>query len=140
MPAAPGSDGPPARRSGLALLSRFALIGVGATLLYAVLALLMSDALPPVPASLAAYAVATAFSYLGHKFVTFVSEGAHRTEMPRFLVLTLAGFGIATALPAVLTSMLGWPPAIAVLLTCVLVPAVNFFVLDRWVFARRAAG
>lgn len=122
---------------GAGLLSRFALVGIGATLLYAVLAMLLTQAMQPVAASFAAYAVATMFSYAGHKFVTFMSSGAHRAEAPRFLVLTAVGFGIATALPALLTSGLGWPPAVPVGLTCILIPIINLFVLDRWVFARR---
>jgi len=129
------------RRLGPALLSRFALVGIGATLLYAVLALGFSEwaALPPVQASLAAYALATVFSYLGHKFVTFMSAGAHREEGPRFAVVAAAGFGIAAALPAVLSTGLGLPSYVPVVLTCVLVPLVNLFVLDRWVFANRSS-
>lgn len=136
MPAAQGFD---RRRLGKALLSRFALVGIGATVLYGVLAMFLGHALPPVQASFTAYAIATAFSYLGHKFITFLSHGAHRAELPRFLVLSAVGFAIATALPALLTEGLAWPPSVAVLLTCALVPVINLVVLDRWVFARRRA-
>lgn len=140
MPAAGGSERPGAGRIGPALLSRFALIGVGATVLYGVLALVLARALAPVQASVAAYAVATLFSYLGHKFVTFMSDGAHRTEAPRFLMLSAVGFAIATVLPALFTNLLGWPPIVAVIATCIVVPLLNLLVLDRWVFAGRDAG
>ncbi|WP_367117795.1 GtrA family protein, partial [Mesorhizobium sp.] len=61
----------------------------------------------PVQASLAAYAAAAVFSYLAHKSVTFMSNGSHRSEAARFVVLTTTGFGVAYATPALLTAKLG---------------------------------
>lgn len=146
MAPAPESEASARRRArpgsaaglGAGLVSRFALVGIGATLLYASLALLFSQmALAPVEASLLAYAVATVFSYLGQKFVTFRSPGAHRSELPKFLVLTAIGFGVATAMPAVFSGLLGYPPYVPVVATCIVVPVINLFVLDRWVFSAR---
>jgi putative flippase GtrA len=94
----------------------------------------------PVQASLAAYAAAAVFSYLAHKSVTFMSSGPHRSEAARFLLLTATGFAVAYAAPALLTARLGLPPIIAVLVTCLLIPAVNLLMLDRWVFAQRGPG
>jgi putative flippase GtrA len=126
---------------GLKLLTRFGLVGIAATLTYAVLATIFMKwdriEFTPVQASLAAYAAATVFSYLAHKYVTFMSSGSHRSEGPRFLLLTSAGFAVAYAVPALLTGKLGLPPAVPVLVTCVLIPAFNLLVLDRWVFAER---
>ena len=119
------------------LLTRFALVGVGATLLYALLALLFEEPLGPVAASVTAYAICAVVSYCGHKFLTFTSSGAHRVELPRFLALTAAGFAVATALPVLVTGVLGWPAILSVAATCILIPAVNLVALDRWVFARR---
>ncbi len=133
MSAAPASD----RRSRGALVSRFAVVGLASTGLYFVLALAFAEGLgvAAVTASLLAYVLATVFSYLAQKFVTFRSHGAHTAEAPRFLVLTAFGFAVATALPA-LGTQLGWPSIVPFALTCVVIPVVNFFVLDRWVFAR----
>ncbi len=142
MAPAPGSEAVARRRAGAGLgaglVSRFALVGLGATLLYASLALLFSQmALAPVQASVLAYAVATVFSYLGQKFLAFRSPGAHRSELPKFLVLTAVGFGVATAMPAVFSGLLGFPPYVPVVATCIVVPLINLFVLDRWVFSAR---
>jgi len=146
MAPAPESEASARRRArpgsaaglGAGLVSRFALVGIGATLLYASLALLFSQmALAPIQASVLAYAVATVFSYLGQKFLAFRSSGAHRSELPKFLVLTAIGFGVATAMPAVFSGLLGYPPYVPVVATCLVVPVINLFVLDRWVFSAR---
>ncbi|WP_164893037.1 GtrA family protein [Mesorhizobium sp. M7A.F.Ca.US.010.02.1.1] len=122
-------------------LARFGLVGIAATILYAALAAAFSKSerlgFTPIQASLGAYAAATLFSYLAHKYLTFVSGRSHRTEVPRFLLLAATGFAIAYGAPAFMTVKLGLPLVIPVLITCLLVPAINFFVLDRWVFADR---
>lgn len=134
----------PAGDDALKLLARFGLVGIAATLLYAALVAVFSKSewlgLTPIHASLGAYAAATLFSYLAHKSVTFVSGRSHRTEAPRFLLLAATGLAIAYGAPALLTVKLGLPLIIPVLITCLLVPGINFFVLDRWVFAGRIPG
>jgi putative flippase GtrA len=120
-------------------VSRFALIGGLSTLIYAISAFVLSGSagapfLPPVAASVGAYAIAAAFSYAGHKYFTFVSPGAHRLELPRFLTLAASGLLIAMAVPLLLSEMLGLPPAIPILATCIAVPVVNYVMMGRWVF------
>ncbi|MBT1157283.1 GtrA family protein [Aminobacter anthyllidis] len=123
------------------LLTRFGLVGIAATGLYAALAIIFAEldwiGFTPVEASLAAYAGAALFSYLAHRSITFISNGSHRSEGPRFVLLTAAGLAIAYIAPAVLTGGFSLHPGFAILVTCILVPAVNFFVLDRWVFTDR---
>lgn len=118
-------------------ISRFALVGLASTLLYAGLAFGFAQALDGVSmtgASLLAYAIAALFSYCGHKYLTFVSVGAHRIELPRFLALTTAGVVVVTLLPAVLSDGLGLSPAAPILLACIVIPVVNYVVLQGWVF------
>lgn len=126
---------------GLKLLARFGSVGIAATVLYAVLAAVFAGSerigLGPVEASLAAYAGAALFSYLAHKFFTFMSDGSHRSQAPRFALLTATGLAVAYAVPSLLTVKLGLPLVVPVLVTCVVIPALNFLVLDRWVFAER---
>ena len=38
--------------------------------------------------------------------------------------------------PAVLSGLFGMPAAIPVIAVCIVIPVVNLFVLDRWVFAQ----
>lgn len=124
-------------------LIRFLMTGVGATLLYALLAAMFSAGRPimmdPVAGSVIAYAVASAFSYAGHKYFTFSSGGAHRFEAPRFVVLTLLGLAISFAFPAILSGKLGLPAQIPIVLTCLFVPVVNYVVLRHWVFGKTLA-
>lgn len=139
MPAAPVSESRTAALGTVKLLARFGAVGLSATVLYAVLAYVFGQGahFAPVRASLAAYAVAAAYSYVAHKIVTFMSPGPHRSEAPRFVVATAAGFAIAYLAPAVLVGWLGLPPALPIVLTSLLVPVVNFILLSRWVFAGR---
>ena len=117
-------------------VSRFAVIGGMATALYAVVALGLSfGGLRVTLASFAAYLTAALFSYAGHKYFTFVSDGAHRFEAPRFILLTVLGLAVSLILPAVLSGMLGLPAQVPIVATCILIPLVNYVVLRHWVFA-----
>lgn len=140
MPAAPVSESRVAALNTMKLLARFGAVGLSATALYAVLAFILGQGahFAPVRASLTAYAAAAAYSYVAHKIVTFMSPGQHRSEAPRFLVATAAGFAVAYLAPAVLVGWLGLPPALPIVVTSLLVPVVNFVLLSRWVFADRA--
>ncbi|RUV41137.1 MAG: GtrA family protein [Mesorhizobium sp.] len=138
----PVSPAPENRRvAGTKLLGRFASVGLVATILYAVLTTIFARSnwlgLAPVEASLAAYAAAALFSYLAHKSFTFMSAGSHRSQAPRFVLLTIAGLAMAYAAPYLLTVTFGLPLAVPVLLTSLAIPALNLLVLDRWVFVER---
>jgi putative flippase GtrA len=124
--------------------ARFVVVGLAATLLYAVCAATLSAGetapMRPAAASVLAYVFAAIFSYLGHKFFTFMSGGAHRFEVPRFIALTALGLAVSYVLPVVMSESLGLPVQVPVLLTCVLIPVVNYLVLRHWVFARASVG
>lgn len=116
-------------------LSRFAVIGAGTTALYAVLALAFSYfGIVATGASVLAFLITAVFSYAGHKYVTFASDGSHAFELPRFLAVSATSLTTVSVLPAVLTDMLGLPAAVPILLACIIVPAVNYVVLGKWVF------
>lgn len=116
-------------------LSRFAVIGAGTTTIYAVLALAFSHSgIAATGASVLAFLITSVFSYAGHKYVTFASGGSHTFELPRFLAISASSLTTVSVLPAVLTGMLGLPAAVPILLACIVVPAVNYVVMGRWVF------
>jgi putative flippase GtrA len=119
--------------------ARFLIIGLGATLLYAMFAAVFSTGetvlMQPASGSVLSYVIAAVFSYAGHKYFTFASNGAHRFEAPRFVVLTFLGLAVSFVLPAVLSGVLGLRPQIPIVLTCILIPVVNYAVLRHWVFA-----
>lgn len=119
-----------------ARLLRFAGVGVASTLCYAVIALALTQwaRLPAVEASVIAYAVAALLSYLGHRHITFRSKGDHLREAPRFGLLVLAGYLLALAIPLLTTGILGWPSAVSILATCIVIPAANYLLMARMVF------
>ncbi len=129
------------RRGHFQLVSRFALVGLSATALYAVLALflgaLMRDDAGQAAASLLAYATAAIFSYCAHRVFTFASNGAYRFEIPRFAALTLSGVAISFIVPLVLSQWLLLPMIVPVAVVCVVIPLLNYVALDRWVFGGR---
>lgn len=125
-------------RSESARILRFAAIGGLSTLIYAVLTLALSDrhglGMPVTIASMAGYGAGAVFSYCGHRFVTFMSDGAVGFEVPRFAVATAIGFLLSLALAAVLTDIAGLSPSVPVALSSILVPALNFVLLRKFVF------
>jgi putative flippase GtrA len=120
-------------------LVTFGAVGGIATIVYAVLAWGFSArfAVPPTTASVLAYALAGIFSYAAHKSLTFRSLRLHRVEAPRFVAASLLGLTLATVLPAMLTDGLHLDRGIAILAVCIAVPALNFLLLDRYVYAQR---
>ena len=125
-------------RNHLQSVSRFALVGLTATGIYAVLAMLlgswMRDDAGQAAASLVAYGAAAVFSYCAHRIFTFASSGSYRFEIPRFVVLTLSGVTISFIVPLVLAQWLLLPMIIPVAVVCVVIPLLNYIALDRWVF------
>jgi putative flippase GtrA len=133
----------PTTRGYCPLISRFAAVGIAATLVYAALALALASALGGVVSqpslSLLAYILAACFSYCAHRAFTFASLGSHRFEVPRFASVTAMGAGISFLVPVLLGRWTDLPIAVPVAAVCVIVPLLNFVALDRWVFTRRKA-
>lgn len=126
-------------RSEPARILRFAAIGGLSTLIYALGTLTLSDrhfGLPATVAAITAYAAAAVFSYCGHRFVTFMSDGTVGFEVIRFACVTAIGFMLSVGLATILTDVAGFPPAVPVVLASVLVPVLNFIVLRKFVFVR----
>lgn len=125
----------------LPIVSRFAIVGLSATALYVVLvfllAALFSGYAGPASISLSAYVLAAIYSYCAHRLFTFMSNGAHKVQLPRFALLSLAGAAISYFIPVIMENWLRLPGVLSVAAVCVIVPVFNYFVLDRWVFRDR---
>lgn len=123
-------------RSEPARILRFAAIGGLSTVIYAVGTLALSDrfGLPAAVGSVVAYGAGAVFSYCGHRFVTFMSDGAVGFEIVRFACATAAGFLLSVGLAAILTDLAGFPSSVPVALVSILVPVLNFVVLRKFVF------
>lgn len=119
---------------------RFALVGVGGTLMhYAILVLLVefSSLQPFVASSVGAAAGAVVNYFLNYRF-TFASQAKHRQTMPKFLLLALLGLVINASL---MWLLLTWPLAawqwyylVAQVAVTLLVLMLNFVANRFWTF------
>lgn len=129
-------------RSEPARILRFAAIGGVSTLIYAVVTLALSDrhglGMPATIASIAGYGAGAVFSYCGHRFVTFMSDGAVGFEIVRFACATAIGFLLSVGLAVILTDVAGLPPLVPVAIASILVPVLNFIILRKFVFVAAA--
>ena len=114
----------------------FCCIGGATTLAYAALAWLLTVRAewPPAVASALAYAACSLCSFASHRIFTFKSKAPVRGELGRYAATAALGYGLAIALPLVLTQMLHFDPRVAIALVCVLVSAFNFALLNAFVF------
>ena len=127
--------------SSIARMLRFALVGVAATLLYAVIAFALAyvSMLPAAVTSLIAYCTAGVLSYFGHRLFTFKAGGGHARPAARFVGINLLGYAVAAVIPWVLSDRLGYPAAIGIVLVCIVIPAMNYVLFNLFVFREPVA-
>lgn len=125
----------------LVRLGWFVCIGGATTLSYAALAWLLTVPLGwwPAAASAFAYALCSLGSFAGHKIFTFKSRAPVQGEISRYGATTALGYGLAIVLPLVMTQWLGLDPRIAIVLVCTTSSALNFVLLNLFVFKARQA-
>ena len=123
----------------LALLSRFGIIGVAATLTYLVVAnVLIAAGIVAVYASVLAYLAGMVVSFLGQSKFTFRVGKAERHHFVRFVILST--IGLAVSYGAVRgASTIGLPAFVGTLATAILIPLLSFVVMKLWVFRERTA-
>ena len=126
--------------SGLRRLAWFGGIGGATTLLYALLAWVMTVPLGwwPWLASALAYGICGIGGFLSHKRLTFRSNAPAAGEVRRFVATSVVGYGIATGLPWLLTQSLQYDARIAIIAVCIVCPLVNYVLLNSFVFAKPA--
>lgn len=125
-----------ARALGLKL-GRFGLVGAISTLLYLGVSELGMRwfGLPALVANTLAIFVSGAWGYVGHYYLTFQAETAHGAGLARFTGLFVLGYGVSSVI-VFLNQRLGLPPEIGSATASVVLPVMNFFLMQLWVFAR----
>lgn len=119
----------------------FAVVGGAATATYFIIA--MAGTMLGSPAfvsSFAAYGIATLVSYGGHRMLTFRSAAPVAETAPRFAMLAGAQYGVALAIPAVLSDWAGVAPGVAYGAVCVLIPVTSYFLMSACVFPADRGG
>lgn len=86
-----------------------------------------------VGAGLLGCAAAIVVSYLGQKYFTFRSDGAHRIELPKFLVACLIAVAVSSACMWAVDHR-GLDYRLGILISAILLPVCNFTVMNLWVF------
>jgi putative flippase GtrA len=78
-------------------------------------------------------------AYIGHRRYTFMSKGNVKLETFKFAISNVLGLGITAATVVFLNESFSPHPAITFAVTSVLVPALNFLILNFFVFVRAGA-
>jgi putative flippase GtrA len=115
---------------------RFGLIGICATLVYALTAAMAIEILSisPIPSSILGQAVSAVVSYLGHSIFTFRVKTDHRAFLWRFMII--AGLTLATNVTVtwLLTDILRLSHRVMIAVVSILIPTINYVCNRFWVF------
>ena len=122
----------------IAQMARYALVGGAMGALWVGLLIALSRAgFPEWAASSIAFCVCVPLAYMGHRRITFRSNGCISTEARRFLVKAAAGLALSAAVPAAVAAA-GHGVAASAVLTPAAVAAMGFLVSRLWVFRPEA--
>ena len=123
----------------LGRLARFALVGVGATLVHAgVLAILVSGlSMRPSQATVVGFLAAVNVSYFGHYYLTYQSREPHTKAAVRFVMIAFIGAAANWLIFAVISDAMGINYWVAFAATIVIVPVIVFILLGRYSFRSR---
>jgi putative flippase GtrA len=118
-------------------LGRFGVVGAISTLLYLGASELAVRwfGLPVEVANTLSIFLSGAWGYVGHYYVTFRADTAHGTGLARFLLLFVLGYVVSSAI-VFLNQRLGLPPESGTITASIVLPVMNFILMQLWVFAR----
>lgn len=119
---------------------RFACIGAfsGAIFLVVTAVLAGSFGVEPKVASVAGYLVSMPANFVGNKRFSFRSDGPIWGDLLRFGVLHTCNVLLTMGAMGATVNVLNWHFGFGAVTAIVLVPMVNFFVMNGWVFGRSA--
>lgn len=117
-------------------LTRFACVGVAATLTHVLVALAVTWAfdLLPLLANFIGFCVAVFVSFWGHLRVTFRVANPQRRHLFRFSILSLVSLAVSTAITAAMTAF-GASMTMAMCAVGIVVPMASFVAARLWAFA-----
>ncbi len=117
-------------------LARFGFVGLSNGVIYAVMVVLLvsTTTLTPRLAGAVAYLAVVPWAFLAHRRFVFQSSGSPLAEFGRFIAAQLTNGALSVATMSLVANTLGLWYGLGILAAVILVPLVNFLVLDRWVF------
>ena len=118
-------------------LPRFIAVGCAAAAAHwAVVVALVGAGMPPLLANPIGWFVAFWLSWAGHQWVTFAHANASaRRSLPRFALVSFAGFVVNEAAYAVLLHRTGLGYALALAIVLALVAVLTWIASRRWAFS-----
>jgi len=123
-----------------AAVTRFIIVGIGATLVYLAVSLqLLRSGVAPQLANLLAFGAGLTVSYGGHYFFTYRSSSSHAKAGTRFAWVT-AALVAACSMVQQFALWAGISPERAALIIAVLYPSFSFLLNHFWSFSRTWIG
>jgi putative flippase GtrA len=118
-------------------LRRFVVVGVAATATHVAVALLCIEllGLGVQPGTFVAFTCALILSYLLNRAWTYQAGGRHRRQLPRFVLVSLAGYGLNAAIMALATELLGRHYLVGVAVVVMVLPMLTFLSHRYWTFS-----
>jgi putative flippase GtrA len=124
-------------KSLLALMIRYGLVGVLASVVHAAISLVLHEyfSIAPFTAHACGFFGGLITAYLGHYHYSFKDDGRHRSRFPRFVITSLTGFALHQGGVWYLVSQLGWDySTLALPVLMLTIPLVTFLLSKFWVF------
>lgn len=123
-------------------LFRYGIVGCSVTIVYVALTSLIIEttAWSALKASITGFVLTIPFAYFAHRLVTFASTEAYVQQMVRFVITMIVAFIISSVSMLAIVHLYKAHYGYALLVTTVLVPSLNYFVLSAWVFKDSRAG
>ena len=111
-------------------------MGIVALLVYSFLYAILAETtrFGAVPISIIAYSTGAAFSFVGHKYVTFRAAGNVRSQLFRFIAIHCLCLFTTAAITGLVVDQLRWPYGIGILLVDIVIPVLSFLALKFVVF------
>ncbi len=119
-----------------AKILRFAATGAVSSLVFGLvtLAALHGLSLSPLSATLTGYLAVLPLSFMGHRRLTFRSDGVLAPEFGRFCVSFIAGLLASLLAMHAVTAWMGLTPVYGIALAILVVPVISFVIMSVWVF------
>jgi len=120
----------------LGRIIRFGIVGIAATVIYAVVSAAGNQALAitPVFASIIGQVTSAGVSYFGHLLFSFQVKANHQSYLWRFVIIAAVTFALNCGVTWLIADVLKLAPRIAIATVTVLIPVVNYIANRFWVF------
>lgn len=123
------------------LILRYCLVGASVATMYSTLVVLLVDGLNftvPFLASATAFIVTVPLSFVAQKRFTFRNTDVDPRQLRRFVAMALTSFLLAVGSMHLVTHTLHLSYLWGILITWILIPAVNLIINSLWVFGSDA--